>query len=208
MNNTQPVIHSLSDAKFSARILSSQDSNDVDSAIFDNGDNIKWEPVGNNHGNHGPIGMVSVPANAINEDVTNAVDAMIQKMEKEGLFVGSPITPLEAQMELAKYNEKNPSIFFLSNVRDKENKIGNITTADKGIGLGNIDSTMLAFMNSNKINNSLLFGTFGLGCKTTYKFSMKTIIASVQKNSDVVSFTVVELQEIQGDKSANLYEIV
>lgn len=188
----------------------------------------KWTPIGGKRNNRGPIEVSSDPAEALNERITNAIDAVLEREWKEKhLDEPQPNSPREAAEKWFGIPEGQLSNLTFTARRELGERIKvtllesgfekspTILVEDKGTGQHPLDfpKTLLSLNEENKIDKYFLMGAYGQGGAAVYAFCEYTIIASrlapsflSKGRSDSVGWTIVRYNPLDEEHKNGSYE--
>ena len=191
---------------------------------------FNWTPVGGIPNNTGSIDIGSDPADSINERITNAIDAVLEREWREHhMGEPQPSSPREAaerwfgiphgrlsgllQGERRKLAERIQVTLLESGLE----KLPTILVKDDGVGQHPSDfaSTLLSLHKENKIDKHFLMGAYGQGGASVYSFCQYTLIASRRTPSllapgqtDQVGWTIVRYNPLDVEHKNGRYEYV
>ena len=189
----------------------------------------RWVPVGGSSNNVGPIHVSTDSSEALNERITNAIDAMLERewMEHQAKEP-QPSTPREAAELWFKIPKRQLSTVpplpdrrkLAENIRvtlleSKVEKSPSILIRDRGVGQNPADfaDTLLGLNRDNKIHKHFLMGTYGMGGAAVYPFAQFTVIVSRRVpsllgkgQSDKVGWTIVRYNPLDVNHKTGRYE--
>jgi hypothetical protein len=189
-----------------------------------------WKPVGGISNNSGAIEISSDPAETLNERITNAIDAVLEREWQENhLSDPQPGSPREAaewwfkiprgklsglsQQERRKLAERIQIILLESGVEKRPT----ILVKDTGIGQhpSDFEKTLLSLHLDNKIEKHFLMGAYGQGGAAVYDFSRYTVIVSRRVPSilkagqrDLVGWTIIRYNPLDEEHKTGTYEYI
>jgi len=163
-----------------------------------------WRWVGDQENNEIQWNRNQFPQSAIIEVVTNAMDAVKQKLASS--LDQNDLSKMNNPRDLTEYlfgyrNLDRKNIHSLYEIADKvqvwiedsgnKNK-PSISVRDRGIGIHGSDfsSTICSFGNSNKEHKSFLIGRYGIGGSTTLSFCEYRVIISRPVGSSKSYYTI------------------
>ncbi|AGB38051.1 ATP-binding protein [Natronococcus occultus] len=180
---------------------------------------LEWKHLGGRDTNENSVHMVKDPANALNERVTNAIDACLERAVHENK-VDSASSPREAVTEVfglskAGYNDMSPhwvkdTADSNINVAIEENSKPNrpvIEISDQGIGQQpqDFEDTFLSLDRNTKLTKPYLIGKYGQGGSSTFAFCEYAIIISRHCDGGDVGWSIVRYNErTSGDEEYSL----
>lgn len=170
---------------------------------------LEWKHLGGRDTNENSVHMVKDPANALNERVTNAIDACLERAVHEN-DVDSASSPREAVSELfglskAGYNDMTSNWVRDTadaniNIAIEENSKPNrpvIEIADRGIGQQpqDFEDTFLSLDRNTKLTKPYLIGKYGQGGSSTFAFCEYAIIISRHCDGGDIGWSIVRYNE-------------
>ena len=175
---------------------------------------VSEKPVGRRLNNRGAIDVAADPGRSLIERVTNAHDAILElEFERHG---GIPEcqSPREAAAAWLGVPERE-GLAGLSNKQRQDLAAATvvrlepgegiqsrlISVIDRGIGIpsNQFEETILSLNESNKISKHYLAGTYGQGGSSTFAFCKYVMIASRQRDSEAITFTVVKYEDLPAE---------
>lgn len=167
---------------------------------------LEWEFLGGRETNENAVHLMEDPGNALNERVTNAIDACLERAVHEG-EIEDVQTPREAVEELwglskAGYTEM-PQNWVTETARNNINvsieengkkKRPVIQVADRGIGQRpeNFEDTFLSLDKDSKLTKPYLIGKYGQGGSSTFRFCEYAIIISRHCDGGDIGWSIVK----------------
>jgi hypothetical protein len=191
-------------------------------------DVARWVPVGGINNNTGAIDLGSDPSDSLNERITNAIDAVLEREWREfHLSEATPGSPREAaekwfhipKGQLASLGQaerrKLADNIVVTLLESGLEKLPTVLVKDVGVGQHPSDfpSTLLSLHEENKIDKHFLMGAYGQGGASVYSFCEYTIIASRRVPSllgpgqeDRVGWTIVRYNPLDAEHKNGRYE--
>jgi hypothetical protein len=193
-------------------------------------DGFRWVPVGGINNNTGSINIGSDPADALNERITNAIDAILEREWREShMHEPQPGSPREAaerwfgvphghlsamaDTQRRKLAERIRVTLLESGLE----KYPTVEVKDDGVGQhpAEFPSTLLSLHQENKIDKYFLMGAYGQGGASVYSFCEYTVIASRRVPSlltpgqpDRVGWTIVRYNPLDAEHKSGRYEYI
>jgi len=188
----------------------------------------QWQSIGGRRNNRGPIEVSADPSEALNERITNAIDAVLEReWSLKHQSEPQPNSPREAaekwfgieggslsklsKTERRKLAERIKVTLLESTVE----KAPTVVVQDEGIGQHpeNFPSTLLSLNEENKINKFFLMGSYGQGGAAVYAFCEYTIIISrldpkllEEGKKDQVGWTIVRYNPLDAEHRNGSYQ--
>lgn len=200
----------MSQAKHNADLLdklkSLKTSEQVENFIEQFEPGLDWEFLGGRETNENAVHLMEDPGNALNERVTNAIDACLERAVYED-DINEPDTPREAVETLfglskAGYTEMSQrwvteTAHTNINVTLEENgkkKRPVIQISDRGIGQQpeNFPDTFLSLDKDSKLTKPYLIGKYGQGGSSTFRFCEYAIIISRHVDGGDIGWSIVK----------------
>jgi len=188
----------------------------------------RWVPVGGISNNSGAIEIGADPAESLNERITNAIDAVLEREWLEHHYQEpQPNTPREAaerwfKIPKGRFSNLSPvdrrKLAQHIRVTLLESNVENSPTvlvADKATGQhwSDFPKTLLSLHRDNKIDKYFLMGAYGQGGAAVYAFSEYTIIVSRRCPTlldpgqvDEVGWTIVRYNPLDVEHKTGRYE--
>jgi hypothetical protein len=167
---------------------------------------LEWEFLGGRETNENAVHLMEDPGNALNERVTNAIDACLERAVYEG-EIEEPPNPREAVEKLfglskAGYTEMSQN-WVTETARTNINvSIGEngkktrpvIQISDRGIGQRpeNFPDTFLSLDKDSKLTKPYLIGKYGQGGSSTFRFCEYAIIISRHVDGSDIGWSIVK----------------
>lgn len=199
----------MSKAKLGADLLcelsSLKTAEQVENFIDRHEPQLEWKYLGGRSNNENVVHMVSDPANALTERVTNAIDACLEKAVHENDIEGasSPREAVEQLFGLSKAGYNDMSQNWVTgtannniNVSIEENGKENrpvIQFQDWGIGRRpqNFEDTFLSLNEDSKVKKPYLIGKYGQGGASTFRFCNYAVIISRHCDGGDIGWSIV-----------------
>ncbi len=191
-------------------------------------ENYRWVPVGGILNNSGAIDVGADPAETLNERITNAIDAVLEREWREHYAnAPQPATPREAAERWFKIPHGRLSNLSTTERRRLAEKIRvtllesgvdnspTISVVDDGIGQhpSEFANTLLSLQRDNKIDKHFLMGAYGQGGAAVYAFCQYTVVISRRQltllqsgQRDQIGWTVVRYNPLDVEHKNGRYE--
>jgi len=171
---------------------------------------LTWYPVGGRENNRGVIEMSADPGRSIVERITNAVDAILEAEFERHHGLPESASPREAAVAWLNVPEDGLSamtpgqrqklaercVVRLFPGEGRESRL--VEVRDHGIGVtpAQLPLTILSLNENNKMQKHYLAGAYGQGGSSTFAASKYVFIASRQRRSPSVGFSVVRFHDL------------
>ncbi len=179
---------------------------------------LAWTPVGGIENNVHAVEVASDPAAALVENVTNAIDAILDlEAQRAESTAASPHEAARAWLKVPaggvsgmKVDERQrlADSILISNHESGKADRPTVTVQDRGCGQhpDDFSSTLMSLMASNKKSKNHQMGVYNAGAAATYVFCPYTIVVSrcapslLGGRSDEIGFTVVRYDPLDPDR--------
>lgn len=211
--------------KLVTRLLHIENNRDVE-AILAEVPHGAWKPVGGKPNNHAQVNILTDPADALVERVTNGIDAVIERevflrnrydlqsprQAAEELF-GVPGGHVYNVADDATRNRlaRNVIVTLGDSGTDKS---PTVTVEDRGVGQhpSDFEQTLVSLNEDNKVKQLYLMGAYGWGGAGAYAFADKYAVLVSRRNpmllasgqDDEVGWTVVRYNTREDDPTAKV----
>lgn len=217
----------MSKAKQEAGLLdelqSLKTSEQVENFINQHDTQLEWKYLGGRSNNENVVHMVTDPANALTERVTNGIDACLERAVHENDIedASSPRDAVEQLFGLSKagYNEMSQQWVTETaranmNISIEENGKENrpvIQFRDWGIGQRpeDFEDTFLSLNEDSKVTKPYLIGKYGQGGASTFRYCPYAIIISRHCDGGDLGWSIVRYNprtEGEDEYTTGVYE--
>lgn len=210
MNDTQT-------SRLGSLLWDAKSTEDVEEILqmADEGEGLRWRPIGDRPNNNGTIRMASDPNLALLERITNGMDAVLDLAHQQGSD-DSATSPRDAAKKWLAIPSGGLADMTATERRSLANRLAvtfrssgasarpTIVIQDAGTGqtAKSVPKTLCSLNESNKIRQPWTMGTYGQGGSVTYGFSRATVILTRRHPSllssgeeDAVAWTVVKMHQ-------------
>lgn len=173
----------------------------------------RWVPFNENEFNQGVMSINRDSAQAFNERVTNAWDAVLELAVQKAIVNGQsePQSPHEAALLLGLPEDPKElkaaaaRLCYTRNFasRNQNAWLNCLVVRDYGIGIhpDSFAATILSTNRGNKASKPYQIGKHGQGASNTFQFCRLSIVVSRRVATDVAGFTFVKQMWLSGSKT-------